>query len=138
MEVDYLILARHAERALDGSFNVLGAAVDVQPTPEFPVVYPAFYVLAKITLQQTDLDRPHVIMVRFKDQNDEVMISAGDMLIPVQELPPDRTHSFANVILALQNAIFPTEGVYRCELLIDGKVEKTARLRFELQMPIKP
>jgi hypothetical protein len=138
VEVDFLILARHAERSADGSFSMLGAAFDNQAVLAFPVYYPIFYAVAKINLELPDLLEPHVIVIRFIDQNDHIIMTGGEMPLLAQVMPQDRPCLPANIILAMQNVLFPTAGLYRCQLLIDGHIEKTATLRFEQQLPIAP
>jgi hypothetical protein len=136
MDVRYFILARHAEPGTDGSFNALGAGIDTQVVPAFPVHYPVLYAIAKVAFEREDAARDHTLTVNVLDPDGEQIFASQVITQLGQELPPNRETLYMNLFLGFQNIIFKAEGLYTMELLVDGDVAKV--LKFRLQSPEMP
>jgi hypothetical protein len=133
MDVRYLLLARHAEMAGDGTLNMLGGGVDLQPVPALPFGVPILYVVLKADFGVQEGSCTHAFQLRAFNPAGEQFLDSGSIDMPSQApFPPNRDRAQANVVLALQNILFTAEGVYRFELLYDGESVKDALLRVEL------
>jgi hypothetical protein len=139
MDVQYFFLARHAEAsaAQDGTFSAIGAGVGGLAAPDVPVLLPMFFVLARLALEREDLGVAHNIAVRVLDPTGSQLFASENFDVARnEELTPDRDLLLANMVLGLQNLVFPTFGLYKFELMFDGETVKATRFRVEkLRIP---
>ena len=137
-DVQYFLLARHAEATQDGTFSAIGAGIGGITTPEIPVLLPMLFVLARLSLEREELGLAHNIAVRVLDPTGSQLFASENYDVARnEELSPDRELLLANLVLGLQNLVFPIFGVYMFELLFDGETVKATRFRVELRTPPK-
>jgi len=136
MEVRYVLLARYAEMALDGTISMIGGALENIPAPTVPYPIPTIYFAAKIALSREETREQHVLGIRVIRPDGSELASVRDIAVPSGfELAPEKNFMNANTIVALQGVVLETYGVYLFQLLYDGEVAKDARLVVE---PVEP
>ncbi len=127
-------LSRHVEPAGDGTLNMLGGGVDLQVAPALPFLFPILYVTAKVEFDVEEGCRPHVFRLRlFNPAAEQVLESEPIDMDSQAPFPPDRDRVHANIVLALQNLLLTSEGVYRFQLFCDGAIARETRLRLQVQ-----
>ena len=89
MEVHHLLVARHAERATDGSYNFLGAGFDYIWADSLPYLT-LLNVAAKVSFDRADSQIAHEFGVKLVDPDGEGMLEAGPIPVPQHEIPPER------------------------------------------------
>src|ERR1700751_2296925 len=99
MEVRYLLLARYAEQAPDGTHTIVGGGWDVQAVPALPFEIPFIVAGAKVALDRADLDLPHVVQIRVLNPQGETFFASERTDVPPRILPPNRDNVLINIAL---------------------------------------
>lgn len=140
MEVHYLLVARHAERAPDGSHNFLGAGFDYIWAESLPHMI-SLHFAAKVIFDLADLQESqviHEISMKLVDPDGEVMLDAGPKLIPPGNIPPDCDIYNAHIMFTFNGLVFYKAGRHHSELYVDGNLAKRTPFRVELIPKEKP
>ncbi len=132
MEVRYLLLARYAEQAPDGTHTIVGGGWDVQAVPTLPFEIPFIVVVAKVALDRADLVRPHVVQLRVLNPQGETFFVSEETDVPPQVLPPDRDNVIINISLTFHQVTFYGDGVYRFQVLCDDELARETPFRLEV------
>ncbi len=132
MDVRYLLIARYAEVVQDGSVNLIGAGSDVHLTSALPTALPMLYVVAQVALDMEDAASSHTLKIRVVDPQGGQIAETDMINIDAQaNVPGDREHLGAKIVLGLQNIELKVYGRYRIQLYYDEGIVKQAQLRVD-------
>ncbi len=127
MEVEFALLAAHAELAPDGRLSVLSGGLDTI-RGFFPgiTVYPVYFA-ARIVFLPDEGDKDYKVSVELLLPDGTVFEKSDQNFRP--EVGPKRTK--VGFIITFFNMNIQTLGDYMIRLLIDGHEKKTLPLSFE-------
>ncbi len=131
MEVSYLMVARYAEAQPMG-INIIGGGIGVFTPPSVPFRSQAIYVIAQLELYEDDVKITHVVSYRLRGPDGGQVTATEDFTIGESSIPENRIVQYANFAIAFHNLEFPTEGLYRFDLIYDGQPVKAALVRIEV------
>jgi hypothetical protein len=132
MDVRYLLIARYAEVAPDGSVNLIGAGSDVHLSSALPTALPMLYVVAQVALDMEDVASSHTLKIRVVDPQGGQITETDVINIGAQaNVPADREHLGAKIVLGLQNIELKEYGRFLIQLYYDDSVVKRAQLRVD-------
>jgi hypothetical protein len=130
METRYLILARYAEFTSDGLLNIIGGDSDKLISEEYPYVHSAIIAAARIVLNRDDCAVAHNFKSIIVDaETDEIVAEGASGTIPPLAIPPNVHSLGTGLLLRFPVPIFPREGRYSVQLIIDDVLLARAPLR---------
>ena len=128
MNVSYLIVAKYAEQTNDG-LNIIGGDIDLFFSETIPLNVPFLFVATKVVLGQEEASVPHSLRVRLVGPDGDQIIESDEIPVPANDFLPKEDRFNAKLVFGFVNVVFLEEGLYRFQLLFDGKAEKDAPLR---------
>lgn len=140
MEVHYLLVARHAEQAPDGSHNFLGAGFDYIWAKSLPHLI-SLHFAAKVIFDRTDLQESqviHEVSMKLVDPDGELLFEAGPNSLPPGDIPPDLDFYNNHIMFTFNGLVFFKMGRHYCELYVDGSLAKRTPFRVELIPKAEP
>ncbi len=130
MDVRYLMLARHAELAPDGSAHMMGAGAFLRYGLATPTVLPILYLVSQLTMSVEEAARPHTAEFRILDpQGDQIAESGALSLAPQKPDSEDAENMAAVFFFGVQNLPLSSPGRYRFWLHLDGAPIREALLK---------
>ena len=118
MRIPMAFLADEANISQEGKLNVLGI-FDRIAAAEFPVVHPRMVFAFRVQAEFADGGRSFPVQVIMVDDQDSLLFEAtGDISPPI--VPPGE-FSTANQVFTMVGMAFPRPGVYRVEVLLEGR-----------------
>jgi hypothetical protein len=126
-ELDYALLCDYV-RAEGGVAHVIAAGIDTIHRPEVPSVA-NLGLLARIVIADDEINEPHQVEVRLRDQEGEQVAQLNLIAVPYSiEGIPEGWPSGA--LLAINFGVpLPSHGAYTLTILLDGTPAKTINLR---------
>ncbi|HET7230707.1 MAG TPA: hypothetical protein VFJ16_11935 [Longimicrobium sp.] len=117
MRIPMAFLADEANISQEGKLNVLGV-FDRIAGAEFPVVHPRMVFCFRVQAEFADGGRNVPVQVLMVNEGGDVLFeAAGEINPPV--VPPGE-FSTANQVFTLVGMTFPTPGVYRFVIIVQG------------------
>jgi Family of unknown function (DUF6941) len=130
MEARYLILARYAEFTTEGTLNMIGGDGDKIVAEEYPYAHPDVIAAARIVLQRDDCASAHTFRSVIVDSETEEIVAEGPAgMIPPLVMPPNARSLGTGLLLRFPAPIFPREGRYHVQLIVDELVLARTPLR---------
>ena len=131
MKIAFACLADHASADAMGKLSVNGV-FDVIRAASFPVRHRSMYLLCRVRLEYSDANKKLPIAVRLLDE-DGVKGAEITGLIESQGVVPPGRFATHNLILHLQDLVFPKAGRYRIEISGDEGEPTTVDLMLDQQ-----
>lgn len=129
---DYVIVeARTGKNSLIGSFPNIGSS-------RFPLVVPQMYVHTTISnFSPTGKQNTVVVNIKQKSSGAVIASAALPITVPVPK-EPFTNGMHINLNVPLRNITFRSEGIYECEVLVDGEQVGTRMLEIRLKAAPPP
>ncbi len=132
MDVRYLLLARHAELASDGSAHLIGAGSYLRYVVATPTVLPMLYIVTQLTMTVDEAASAHTIEFRVLGPHGEVIAESEPLNLSSQQPTSEDTENVGAVVfLGMQNVSLSSAGRYRFWLHVDGNPMRDALLKIE-------
>ena len=128
MEVKTAVLADTANVSQEGKLNIIGIFNRIF-SKEFPATHPVMSFVVRLEAHQSEAGE-HTMQVTIANEDgrkiaeikvDFTLGKAVNAALPIG----------GNIIIPIQGAQFPAEGVYSFDIFIDGRYEESARLVLE-------
>ena len=127
MDVKLAVLADFASITREGKLNILGIFDEINP-PNLPAQLPIFYVVVSYEAGPAEFDTEKSTQIALTDADGDVMVRLEQRITVPRAIRPG-TRSTMNQISGIVGLPFPKAGDYQFAILVDGREEKTIRLR---------
>ena len=127
METKLAVLADFASITREGKLNILGIFDEINP-PKLPAQLPIFYVVISYEAGPAEFETEKSTQIAMTDADGNVMVRL-EQKITVPRASRPGTRSTMNQISGIVGLPFPRAGDYQFAILIDGREDKTVRLR---------
>jgi hypothetical protein len=127
MDIKLAVLADFASMTREGKLNILGIFDEIN-TPKLPAQLPIFYVVVSYEAGPAEFDSEKSAQIAVTDADGNVMVRLEQKIVVLRASRPG-TRSTMNQISGIVGLPFPKAGDYQFAILIDGREEKTIRLR---------
>ena len=119
MEVEHAILADYAATTNDGKLIVAGI-FSALFMGQFPNPHPHMALALRIHIQPGEAPK-HALVIRLVDADGNAVLEV-DGQVEVDHVE-GKEGAYAQVVLALNNVVFPKAGPYSFDVLINGRFE---------------
>jgi hypothetical protein len=132
MKLDAFLLAEAAYASPDGRLFVHGAGITRITAPALPFAHPGFAVVARFTVEEKELERPHEFTATIADPDRTPIFPITTLAFepgpePPAPLPPGEER-YIQFAMSFGGAVFARAGIHRVEIAVDGKPVRSMTL----------
>ncbi|HLY66141.1 MAG TPA: hypothetical protein VKU60_11455 [Chloroflexota bacterium] len=127
MQVPICFVADAANVSVEGKVNMVGQFEEIRALG-FPVRHPQLAMWLQLLAEPFDIGREAALEVRLVDADGQQILSVTRAITPPPPPIPDAWPVKLNVIVWVQDVVFPTAGAYEFRILLDAEDKARATL----------
>lgn len=121
MKLETMLLCESVEVLPSGKINLIGAGINRISAVKFPVKVDCFLFLRFVIRPSEMIDWTHSIILRLRDEDGQQVIPDIRLVVNlVKPKEPVRGIAYLNSVGEMKNIVFPKDGDYELEIILDG------------------
>ena len=131
MKVRWVVLCDFANMSKEGKLNLMGV-FDQITSKNYPAIHPSMFLVIRFDVDPAEFGHQQKIIVKLADEDGKKILEASAELTPNGE---GGRGLYVDNVLALQNVVFPHEGRYSVDVLVNNNAQGHVGLNM-LKAPI--